>query len=103
MVNVMALVTGASAIFFGIRLLNTWLRHGGASGASHFKPLQILGHAAVGILAVVSVIIHLAAGSRAACAAKWPTVSITGGDWGHVDGGRQTTRQPAYGSQSNSV
>ena len=58
----MALVTGASAIFFGIRLLNTWLRNGGASGASHFKPLQILGHAAVGILAVVSVIIHLAAG-----------------------------------------
>jgi hypothetical protein len=42
-VNVMALVTGASAIFFGIRLLNTWLRHGGASGASHLHTSPDLG------------------------------------------------------------
>jgi hypothetical protein len=62
MVSVIALVTGASAIFFGSLLLRTWLRHGGASGTSHFRPFQILGHAAVGILAVVSLIIHLAAG-----------------------------------------
>ncbi len=62
MVSVIALVTGASAIFFGSLLLRTWLRHGGVSGTSHFRPFQILGHAAVGILAVVSVIIHLAAG-----------------------------------------
>ena len=62
MVSVIALVTGASAIFFGSLLLRTWLRHGGASGTSHFRPLQILSHAAVGILAVVSVIIHIAAG-----------------------------------------
>jgi hypothetical protein len=61
-VGVIALVTGASAIVFGSLLLRTWLRHGGASGTSHFRPFQILGHAAVGILAVVSVIIHLAAG-----------------------------------------
>jgi hypothetical protein len=61
MVSVMALVTGASTIFVGSLLLRTWLRHGGASGTSHFRPLQILGHAAVGILAVVWVIIHLAA------------------------------------------
>jgi hypothetical protein len=60
-VGVIALVTGASAIVFGSLLLRTWLRHGGASGTSHFRPFQILGHAAVGILAVVSVIIHLAA------------------------------------------
>jgi hypothetical protein len=62
MVSVIALVTGASAIFFGSLLLRTRLRHGGASGTSHFRPFQILGHAAVGILAVVSLIIHLAAG-----------------------------------------
>jgi hypothetical protein len=61
MVGVIASVTGASAVFFGSLLLRTWLRHGGASGTSHFRPFQILGHAAVGILAVVSVIIHLAA------------------------------------------
>ena len=62
MVSVIALVTGASAIFFGSLLLRTWLRHGGVSGTSHFRSLQILCHAAVGILAVVSLIIHLAAG-----------------------------------------
>jgi hypothetical protein len=63
MVSVIALVTAASAIFFGSLLLRTWLSHGGAFGTSHFRPFQILGHAAVGILAVISLIIHLAAGS----------------------------------------
>ena len=62
MVGALVVVTGASAIFFGSVLLRTWLRQGGASGTSHFRPLQILGHAAVGILGVVAVIIHLAAG-----------------------------------------
>ena len=62
MVGALVVVTGASAIFFGSVLLRTWLRQGGASGTSHFRPFQILGHAAVGILGVVAVIIHLAAG-----------------------------------------
>ena len=61
MVSVVALVTGASTIFFGSLLLRTWLRHGGVSGNSHFRPFQILSHVAVGILAIVAVIIHLAA------------------------------------------
>jgi len=42
-------------------LITVWLRHGGASGTSHFRRIQILGHAAVGILGVVLVVIHLAA------------------------------------------
>jgi hypothetical protein len=54
MVTAIALVTGASAVFVGPLLLRTWLRHGGASGTSHFGRIQILGHAAVGILGVVS-------------------------------------------------
>jgi len=62
MIGAIALVTGISAAFVGSLLLRTWQRHGGASGSSHFRPFQILGHAAVGILAVVSLIIHLAAG-----------------------------------------
>ena len=62
MAGVIALVTGASALFFGSLLLRTWLRHGGTSGNSHFRRLQILGHGAVGILAVVVLVIHLAAG-----------------------------------------
>ena len=62
MVGVIALVTGASAVFFGSLLLRTWLRRGGASGTSHFRRLQIFGHAAVGILAVVLVVVHLAVG-----------------------------------------
>ena len=61
MVNAIALVTGVSAVFVGSLLLRTWLRHGGASGTSHFRRIQILGHAAVGILGVVLVVIHLAA------------------------------------------
>jgi hypothetical protein len=61
MVGVIASVTGASAVFFGSLLLRTWLRHGGASGTSHFRRIQIVGHAAVGILAVVLVVIHLVA------------------------------------------
>ena len=62
MVSAIALVTGVSAVFVGSLLLRTWLRHGGASGTSHFRRIQILGHAAVGILAVVLVVIHLVAG-----------------------------------------
>ena len=54
MVSAIALVTGVSAVFVGSLLLRTWLRHGGASGTSHFRRIQILGHAAVGILGVVS-------------------------------------------------
>jgi hypothetical protein len=61
MVTAIALVTGVSAAFVGSLLLRTWLRHGGASGTSHFGPIQILGHAAVGILGVVLVVVHLAA------------------------------------------
>lgn len=62
MVSAIALVTGVSAVFVGSLLLRTWLRHGGASGTSHFRRIQILGHAAVGILGVVLMIVHLAAG-----------------------------------------
>jgi hypothetical protein len=62
MISVIASVTGVSAIFVGLLLLTTWLRHGGVSGTSHFRPLQIFGHAAVGILAVASVVIHVTAG-----------------------------------------
>jgi hypothetical protein len=62
MVGATALVTGVSAVFVGSLLLRTWLRHGGASGTSHFRRIQILGHAAVGILGVVLVVVHLAAG-----------------------------------------
>ena len=62
MVSATALVTGVSAVFVGSLLLRTWLRHGGASGTSHFRRIQILGHAAVGILGVVLVVVHLAAG-----------------------------------------
>jgi hypothetical protein len=62
MVIAIALVTGVSAVFVGSLLLRTWLRHGGASGTSHFRRIQILGHAAVGILGAVLMIVHLAAG-----------------------------------------
>ena len=62
MVNAIALVTGVSAVFAGSLLLRTWFRHGGASGASHFRRIQILGHAAIGMLGVVVVVVHLAAG-----------------------------------------
>ena len=62
MVSAIALVTGVSAVFVGSLLLRTWLRHSGASGTSHFRRIQILGHAAVGILGVVLVVVHLAAG-----------------------------------------
>ena len=61
MVSAIALVTGVSAVFVGSLLLRTWLRHGGASGTSHFRRIQILGHAAVGILGVVLVVVYLAA------------------------------------------
>lgn len=61
MVTAIALVTGVSAVFVGSLLLRTWLRHGGASGTSHFGRIQILGHAAVGILGVVLLVVHLAA------------------------------------------
>lgn len=50
MVSAIALVTGVSAVSVGSLLLRTWLRHGGACGTSHFRRIQILGHAAVGIL-----------------------------------------------------
>jgi hypothetical protein len=60
-VSAIALVTGVSAVFVGFLLLGTWLRHGGASGTSHFRRIQILGHAAVGILGVVLVVVQLAA------------------------------------------
>jgi hypothetical protein len=62
MVGVIALVSGVSAVFFGSVLLRTWLRHGGASGTSHFRLLQILGHGAIGVLAVILVAVHLAVG-----------------------------------------
>ena len=62
MVRAIASVTGVSAVFVGSLLLRTLLRHGGASGTSHFRRIQILGHAAVGILGVVLVVVHLAAG-----------------------------------------
>jgi hypothetical protein len=62
MISAIALVTGASAAFVGSLMLRTWLRYGGASGASHFRRIQILGHAAVGIVGVVLVVVHLAAG-----------------------------------------
>ena len=62
MVTAIALVTGVSAVFVGSLLLRTWLRHGGASGTSHLGPVQILGHAAIGMLGVVLVVVHLAAG-----------------------------------------
>jgi hypothetical protein len=62
MVSAIALVSGVSAVFVGSLLLRTWLRHSGASGTSHFRRIQILGHAAVGILGVVLVVVHLAAG-----------------------------------------
>jgi hypothetical protein len=61
MVSAIALITGVSAVSVGSLLLRTWLRHGGASGTSHFRRIQILGHAAVGILGVVLVVVHLAA------------------------------------------
>ena len=57
MVSEIALVTGVSAVFVGSLLLRTWLRHGGASSTSHFRRIQILGHAAVGILGVVLVVV----------------------------------------------
>ena len=62
MVSAIALVTGVSAVFVGSLLLRTWLRHAGASGTSHFRRIQILGHAAVGIFGVVLVVVHLADG-----------------------------------------
>src|SRR5215203_2327838 len=62
MVGVIALVTGVSAVFLGSVLLRTWLRHGGASGTSHFRPPQILGHGAIGMLAVILVAVYLAVG-----------------------------------------
>jgi hypothetical protein len=62
MVSAIALVTGASAVFVGSLLLRTWLHHGGASGTSHFRCIQILGHAAVGIVGVILAVVHLAAG-----------------------------------------
>ncbi len=62
MVSAWPLITGASAVFVGSLLVRTWLGHGGASGTSHFRRIQILGHAAVGILGVVLVVVHLAAG-----------------------------------------
>ena len=61
MVSAVGLVTGVSAGFVGPLLLRIWRRHGGASGTSHFRRIQILGHAAVGILGVVLVVVHLAA------------------------------------------
>ena len=66
MVSAIALVTGVSAVSVGSLLLRTWLRHGGASSTSHFRRIQILGHAAVGILGVVLVVVHLAAGRGSA-------------------------------------
>jgi hypothetical protein len=64
MISMITLVCGVSAVVFGSVLLRTWLRHGGASGTSHFRRLQIFGHAAVGIIAVVLVAIYLAAGKN---------------------------------------
>jgi hypothetical protein len=72
MVSAIALVTGVSAVFVGSLLLRTWLRHSGASGTSHFRRIQILGHAAVGILGVVlwSSISQLA-GIRGGTGPRW--------------------------------
>ena len=53
MVSAIAMVTGASAVFFGSILVRTWLRHG-AFRTSHFRRIQILGPAAVGIVGVVT-------------------------------------------------
>ena len=61
MVSAIALISGVSAVFVGSLLVRTWLGHGGASGTSHFRRIQIMGHAAVGILGVVLVVVHLAA------------------------------------------
>ncbi|BAK33569.1 hypothetical protein MLP_05550 [Microlunatus phosphovorus NM-1] len=61
MVSAIALVAGVSAVIAGSLLLRTWIRHGGASGTTHFKRVQILGHASVGILGVILLIVHLAA------------------------------------------
>ena len=61
MISTVAVASGISAAVVGAMLLRTWLRHGGASGNSHFRRLQILGHATVGLLGVVLVLIHLAA------------------------------------------
>jgi hypothetical protein len=61
MVSAIALVSGVSAVFVGSLRLRTWLRYGGASGTSHFRRVQILGHAAVGIAGVVLVVVHLVA------------------------------------------
>jgi hypothetical protein len=60
MLSAIAMIAGVSAFCVGSLLLRTWLRHGGASGASHFRRVQILGHAAVGVLGVVLVVGHLA-------------------------------------------
>jgi hypothetical protein len=58
MVGAIALITGASAVFVGSLLLRTWLGHGGDSGTSHFRRIQILSHAAVGILGVILMVVH---------------------------------------------
>jgi hypothetical protein len=72
MVSAIALVTGVSAVFVGSLLLRTWLRHGGASGTSHFRRIQILGHAAAGILgAVLVIVISQPAGIRGGAGPRW--------------------------------
>jgi hypothetical protein len=58
MVGATALVTGVSAVFVGSLLLRTWLGHGGDSGTSHFRRIQILSHAAVEILGVILMVVH---------------------------------------------
>jgi hypothetical protein len=61
MIGVVALVSGAAAVSVGGFLLWTWLRRGGASGSTHFRPIQIFGHAAVGIAGVLLVVVYLLA------------------------------------------
>jgi len=61
MLTVSALVAGAAALVLGAVLLRTWLRHGGTSGTTHIKRIQIFGHASVGVIGVILLICHLAA------------------------------------------
>lgn len=59
MVGVLALLAGVVAVGLGSVLLRTWLKHGGSSGDSHIKRLQIAGHATVGSVGVVLVAIYV--------------------------------------------
>jgi hypothetical protein len=61
MLGILAMVTGVSAVLMGSVLLTIWLRHGGAAGRSHFRGVQILGHATAGIVGLILLVVYVVA------------------------------------------